>query len=362
MAKLTLTDISNESIPAASTTVNANSALIEAAMENTLSLDGTSPNAMAALIDMGTNRITNLAAPVGANDAARKADVDAGAPGATGATGAAGALWISGSGAPSGGTGVDNDFYLDSVTSDVYGPKASGVWPASTFDIGGLDGAGSGDMVAANNLSDVAVAATARTNLGLVIGTDVQTEDAGLTSIAGLTTVADRGIYATASDTYAVFTLTAFGRSLIDDAAASNARTTLGLGDSAEATIGTGSGNVAAGDDSRFSALTVNTQSGAYTLVLTDAGKMIRHDNGSAHAWTIPLNSSVAFPIGTVITLRNYSSGGIITVDADSTAALYVAGSSGGDVDATIAQNGMATIVKEATDIWVISGSGVAEV
>jgi len=56
-----------------------------------------------------------------------------------------------------------------------------------------------------------------------------QALDAGLTSIAGLTTVADKMIYTTALDTYAVASLTAFGRTLIDDADASTARTTLGL-------------------------------------------------------------------------------------------------------------------------------------
>lgn len=73
-------------------------------------------------------------------------------------------------------------------------------------------------------------ASAARTALGLVIGTNVQAYDAGLASIAGLTTAADRGIYTTASDTYAVFTLTSAGRALLDDANAAAQRTTLGLG------------------------------------------------------------------------------------------------------------------------------------
>jgi hypothetical protein len=73
-------------------------------------------------------------------------------------------------------------------------------------------------------------AGTARTNLGLAIGTDVQAYDAGLASIAGLTTVADRMIYTTASDTYAVTTLTSAGRAILDDADSSAQRTTLGLG------------------------------------------------------------------------------------------------------------------------------------
>lgn len=54
--------------------------------------------------------------------------------------------------------------------------------------------------------------------------------DATLTALAGLTTAADRMIYATGADTFALATLTAFGRSLIAAANNAAARTTLGLG------------------------------------------------------------------------------------------------------------------------------------
>ena len=47
--------------------------------------------------------------------------------------------------------------------------------------------------------------------------------------------------------------ISAFGATLVDDAAASNARTTLGLGGSATLNVGTTAGTVAAGDDSRLS-------------------------------------------------------------------------------------------------------------
>lgn len=57
------------------TALNANFDAIELAFENTVSLDGTSPNEMRANLSMGGNRLTNLAAPVQSNDAVRLIDV-----------------------------------------------------------------------------------------------------------------------------------------------------------------------------------------------------------------------------------------------------------------------------------------------
>jgi hypothetical protein len=72
-------------------------------------------------------------------------------------------------------------------------------------------------------------ASAARTALGLAIGTNVQAYDAGLASIAGLTTAADRMIYTTASDVYATTALTPFARTLLDDTTAGSVLTTLGV-------------------------------------------------------------------------------------------------------------------------------------
>jgi len=76
LAKLTLTDITSGY--AAPATINANNALIETALENTLSRDGTTPNTMSANLDMNSNRVVNLPAPVASTEPVRLVDVQDG--------------------------------------------------------------------------------------------------------------------------------------------------------------------------------------------------------------------------------------------------------------------------------------------
>ena len=79
MAKLTLTNITTGYFSAAA--YNANNALIVAALENTLSRDGTSPNTMSANLDMNSNKITNLTDGTNNQDAVTYAQLQAAALG-----------------------------------------------------------------------------------------------------------------------------------------------------------------------------------------------------------------------------------------------------------------------------------------
>lgn len=93
-----------------------------------------------------------------------------------------------------------------------------------------------------------------------------------------------------------------------------------------------------------------NATTGAYTLALTDDGKVVEMSNASGTTLTIPLNSSVAFPVGTQIV--------VIQTGAGQTT---IAGASGVTVNGTPglklrAQYSSCVCLKRATDTWILLG------
>jgi len=96
-----------------------------------------------------------------------------------------------------------------------------------------------------------------------------------------------------------------------------------------------------------------NSQSSSYTLALSDRGKHISITTGGV---TIPANGTVAFPVGSAVTIYNNSgSNQTISITTDT---LRLAGSATTG-SRTLAQYGVATVLKVASTTWVISGAGV---
>jgi hypothetical protein len=106
-----------------------------------------------------------------------------------------------------------------------------------------------------------------------------------------------------------------------------------------------------------FRTTPINSQSAAYTLVLADSGKTILHPDtdNNARTFTIPANSSVAYPVGTVITFVNLINTVTIAITSDT---MYLAGP-GTTGSRTLAAYGVASAVKVASTTWVISGNGL---
>jgi hypothetical protein len=97
-----------------------------------------------------------------------------------------------------------------------------------------------------------------------------------------------------------------------------------------------------------------NAQTASYTLVLADQTKLVEMNVASANNLTVPLNSSVAFPVGAQVTILQTGAGqttlvatGGVTVNATPGLKLRTQWSS-------------ATLIKRATDTWVAIGDLVA--
>jgi uncharacterized protein (DUF2147 family) len=96
----------------------------------------------------------------------------------------------------------------------------------------------------------------------------------------------------------------------------------------------------------------VNAQTGtAYTIALTDSGKLVELSNAAAITLTVPTNATTAFPTGTQIDLLQTGAGQVTVGGAGVTL------QSEGTKLKLKGQYAAATLIKRATDTWVLIGN-----
>ena len=105
-------------------------------------------------------------------------------------------------------------------------------------------------------------------------------------------------------------------------------------------------------------AFTLNAQTGAtYTAVSTDQYQvLVTMNNASANAFKIPTNASVAFAVGTVITVLNIGAG-LTTISAVTPGTTTVLSAGATAASPTVAQYKSAVCIKTATDAWYVVGA-----
>ena len=122
-----------------------------------------------------------------------------------------------------------------------------------------------------------------------------------------------------------------------------------------QAKVGVNSSAVTTSHEYRINSieeLNTNEHTGTtYTMALTDDGKVVEMNNASANTLTVPPNSSVAFPVGSQIV--------VLQTGAGQTTLAAGAGVTVNSKDGNpklSAQWCAATLIKRATDVWVVVG------
>lgn len=99
----------------------------------------------------------------------------------------------------------------------------------------------------------------------------------------------------------------------------------------------------------------VNAQTGTtYTFVLTDKDDLVTASNASAQTYTIPLNSSVAFPTGSLVNLIQIGAGQVTVVGAGGVTVASTGATS--TTPKSRAQYSVITLIKAGTDSWYATG------
>jgi len=104
-------------------------------------------------------------------------------------------------------------------------------------------------------------------------------------------------------------------------------------------------------------AFTVDADATAdYTAVLDDQYQvLVPMNKATAVAFKIPTNASVAFPVGTAITVLNKGAG-LCTISAVTSGTTTILSAGAVAASPTLAQYKTAVCIKTATDTWYVAG------
>jgi hypothetical protein len=224
-----------------------------------------------------------------------------------------------------GGTGTNSGYVeiatADDATEPIYVRQYTGVFTTLTRTATLLDGSGNTSFPGSLSSSNFS-GSSSGTNTGdqtlAGLGGQPQLNGTGFVKASGTSISYDNSTYLTTSSASSTYLTISNASSTY--LTISNASSTYLTISSAGSTYFPFSGGTITGATNINGLLrnynVYNTQTSSYTLVLADASKIVEMNVGSANTVTVPTNSSVAFPIGTEITVMQYGAGNTTIVAA----------------------------------------------
>lgn len=309
-----LTSLENQTT--AVQTINSNNDKIEQALANTLSRDGSTPNAMGAALDMNGNKVINVGAPTAASDATNKGYVD-----------------------------------------DLVG----GLTPELIQTISELP-----ELVAEAELAAADAAASAEEAAGYV---GAATQAPKWTTARTFTAGGDLNGTSPPIDGSADITWNfvinngvVTGPKLSAGAAISNIGYTPvnRAGDTLQGEI-INNWNPSSSLNARavgFRGIPIRYIDTDWAFQLEDCGFMLRHGSSTGHVYGISPLSTIPYPEGYAVMIRNVGSGNVLLYRGAGVS-LYKDGS-GTNADVTLSQWGKCLLIHEGSNIWTVGGTGIS--